>query len=482
MTYENYFRSKAFKQVLDDFKQCEANGVPCIISSDDYSDLILYYHQNNHDEKAAEIFEKAMTLYPNALSLMTVKIRMILTKGQVEEAWKLVEQIEDQEDPEYSHIIAEIMIAEGKFEEADQYLEEWFQERCDEEGMEDFAMDTAWLFQDLNLVALARKWLDKVDDQEDEEYLELKAILLSLEGNYEESKRIINLLIDRDPYAVSYWNLLAHTQLKNGELKESITSSEYSLAINPEDPEGLYYKASALYALDNVEEAVQYFERYSRLCPQDPNGEFFQGTCLTDLNRFEEAMVHLKKAEQLMESDVPFSFDPSSLYRELSFVCSQSDHPEEALNYLAKMDADEYDRNELLVMKGHIFLQCERYLEAQDCFTKAMEGSQCAPHIVFQMASSMYYFKHYDECYEALQTILPFPNEYWQGKGYALLAACAFQRKDKSAFEKYMKEGLKHDPTTTKAIVVQLFPEDLTAHEAVEFAKNHFLSSHQTEE
>ena len=45
-----------------------------------------------------------------------------------------------------------------------------------------------------------------------------------------------------------------------------------------------------------------------------------------------------------------------------------------------------------------------------------------------------------------------------------------------------MKEGLKHDPTTTKAIVVQLFPEDLTAHEAVEFAKNHFLSSHQTEE
>ena len=58
MTYENYFRSKAFKQVLDDFKQCEAKGVPCIISSDDYSDLILYYHQNNHDEKAAEIFEK----------------------------------------------------------------------------------------------------------------------------------------------------------------------------------------------------------------------------------------------------------------------------------------------------------------------------------------------------------------------------------------------------------------------------------------
>ena len=50
------------------------------------------------------------------------------------------------------------------------------------------------------------------------------------------------------------------------------------------------------------------------------------------------------------------------------------------------------------------------------------------------------------------------------------------------AVEEYMKEGLKHDPTTTKAIVVQLFPEDLTAHEAMEFAKNHFLSSHKADE
>ena len=98
---------------------------------------------------------------------------MVLTQGQVEEAWKLADQIKDKEDPEYSHIIAEIMIFEGKEEEANQYLEDWYQERKDEEYMEDYAMDTAWLLLDLGLPDLAWKWLDYVDDRDEEEYLEL---------------------------------------------------------------------------------------------------------------------------------------------------------------------------------------------------------------------------------------------------------------------------------------------------------------------
>ena len=228
MTYDNYFSTKAFKQILEEFKQCEADGVPFIASSYDYADIILYYHQIGQTEKASEIFEKAMKLYPDALSLMTGRIRMVLTQGQVEEAWKLADQIKDKEDPEYSHIIAEIMIFEGKEKEANQYLEDWYQERKDEEYMEDYAMDTAWLLLDLGLPDLAWKWLDYVDDRDEEEYLELKANLLISAGKAEEAKKIINQLIDRDPYAIAYWNLLAYAQLKNGEIEDSITSSEYA--------------------------------------------------------------------------------------------------------------------------------------------------------------------------------------------------------------------------------------------------------------
>ena len=56
MTYDNYFSTKAFKQILEEFKQCEADGVPFIASSYDYADIILYYHQIGQTEKASEIF------------------------------------------------------------------------------------------------------------------------------------------------------------------------------------------------------------------------------------------------------------------------------------------------------------------------------------------------------------------------------------------------------------------------------------------
>ena len=172
----------------------------------------------------------------------------------------------------------------------------------------------------------------------DDEYLELKATLLTIEGKYEEAKRIINQLIDRDPYAVSYWNLLANTQFKNGETKECVTSSEYALAINPNDPEAIYYKANGLYVLGNIEGALHCFERYCELMPSNANGEFLQGICLNDLNRFEEALDHLKKAEQLMENDGMCLFEPTNLYQELAVAYSHTNHPEEAMSYLGKMN------------------------------------------------------------------------------------------------------------------------------------------------
>lgn len=388
MTYDNYFSTKAFKQILEEFKQCEADGVPFIASSYDYADIILYYHQIGQTEKASEIFEKAMKLYPDALSLMTGRIRMVLTQGQVEEAWKLADQIKDKEDPEYSHIIAEIMIFEGKEEEANQYLEDWYQERKDEEYMEDYAMDTAWLLLDLGLPDLAWKWLDYVDDRDEEEYLELKANLLISAGKAEEAKKIINQLIDRDPYAIAYWNLLAYAQLKNGEIEDSITSSEYALAINPDDCEATYNKASALYSLGNIEEALHYFERYSKQLPLDSGSEFHQALCLCELDRFDEAFKHLEKVEQISENDY---------------------------------------KDEVLFIKGFIFLQADRLDEAKKCF---------------------------------LESIKITDDEAMQSKEYAMLAYCALQQEDFDAFEKYMKKGSMFDPKGMNDLFSSFLPGD----------------------
>lgn len=372
MTYDNYFSTKVFKRILEEFKQCETNSVPFIASSNDYADIILYYYQIGQREKASEVYEKAMKLYPNALSLMTGKIRMLLTEGKIEEAWLLAEQIEDKEDPEYSHILAEIMIFEGKEEEADQYLEEWYRERKDEEGMDDYAIDTAWMLFDLNLPDLACKWLDEVEYQNEEVHMELKANLLISAEKVEEAKTIINELIDKDPYAIAYWNLLAYAQLKNGEIEDSITSSEYALAINPEDNEATFNKASALLFLGNPEEAVHYFERYRKQVPFDPDCEFDLATCLCDLERFDEALVAIQNAEQLYEGKC---------------------------------------KDKVLLIKGFIFMQTDRFDEAKKCLLESIKTA----------------------------------NELLQAQAYAFLAYCALRQDDIDGFDRYYSKGASID-------------------------------------
>ena len=65
-------------------------------------------------------------------------------------------------------------------------------------------------------------------------------------GNYVESETILNELLDADPYFGPYWNQLAQSQFLRNDIQDSIISSEYSIAINPNDEEAVLNKANGL--------------------------------------------------------------------------------------------------------------------------------------------------------------------------------------------------------------------------------------------
>ena len=53
----------------------------------------------------------------------------------------------------------------------------------------------------------------------------------------------------------------------NEDYQNSVQSSEYAIAIDPDDAEGLLSKANALYRLNNYEQALEYYERYTSKYP-----------------------------------------------------------------------------------------------------------------------------------------------------------------------------------------------------------------------
>ena len=104
----------------------------------------------------------------------------------------------------------------------------------DDDDKDYFAIDSAALFFDYGVVYLAEQWLKRSEDTDCAEYKEQAARIFMEKGEYEESKKLLNELIDSDPFSIHYWNALASSQFFNNNIEDSIQSSEYSIAINPD--------------------------------------------------------------------------------------------------------------------------------------------------------------------------------------------------------------------------------------------------------
>ena len=102
----------------------------------------------------------------------------------------------------------------------------------------------------------------------------------------------------KTPFASPYWNQLASSQFLSNRIRDSIESSEYSIAINPDDEEALLNKANGMFSLGEYEEALTYYHRFNNLHRDDETGDVLIGITLINLDRPEEALVHLKKSRR----------------------------------------------------------------------------------------------------------------------------------------------------------------------------------------
>ena len=59
-----------------------------------------------------------------------------------------------------------------------------------------------------------------------------------------------------------------------------MSSSEFSLAINPDDTDAILNKSNGLFGLANFEESLKYSKRYTEICPDEYSGNMLQGMAL----------------------------------------------------------------------------------------------------------------------------------------------------------------------------------------------------------
>ena len=134
----------------------------------------------------------------------------------------------------------------------------------------------------------------------------LKGAVLEASGNREEAEAIFTELTEENPEAVLVWRALYLLQRREGRPDDAAATLERALEANPQSPDLLWMKASALQAAGDLEGAL---DIYSRMYEQDSSAPIIANnyaSLLTLLRNDEESIDRAYAvARRLQGSTVP---------------------------------------------------------------------------------------------------------------------------------------------------------------------------------
>ena len=451
-----YFDSEEFKKNLQQYEDSVRSGHPMYMDPDDLASVADYYHYYGRTDEADTAIDLALQYNPEAVAPLLYRAREAMANRDFDKAREYAERIHASDDVEYLYLKGEILICEGKTEEADQLFRKHYMEVPPDELM-DYVYDVANLFSDYNQHDKAFQWMARSQGDDSDDFKELMAHTLFGLGKYKDSERIFNELIDHDPYSKRYWNSLASAQFMSEDYGAAITSSEYAIAIDPSDAESILSKANGLFRLENYEEALTYFERYTDIIQDDEFGYLHQGTCLISLGRTDESIERLKKAEEVADKD---SIYLPEIFQELAFAYSEKQQLEAALCYIDKTKDLNCDHIDMEVIRGHVLLANQRTDEAEEVFKQTIISSGNAPKTMLRIMVSLYDNRYVNASYHLFKKFFSYMDDDWND-GYAYMALCCYDLEKYDEFMKYLRMGATKNPKETKLVLGHLFPKDM---------------------
>lgn len=434
---DNYYKTRKFKEVLRKYEDFLGNNDLGMLATEDFADVAQYYHEQHDDEKALEAVNKSLEVFPGSVAPLAFMSRYALLEEQnVKKADIIAEQINDKNDPDYFLLKAEIMIVDGRVDEADDYLEEAYIGFSDDDYYDDMPLDVASLFIDYEAVEYADKWLQRSDETDEDDYLDVRARILIANSNLDEARKVIDTLLNRDPYSTEYWNLMAVANLFDGNYSDSITASDYALAVDPSNGDAILNKANGMLGLENTDAAMALFKRYANLEPDADTGYLMVGLTLLGQSRYQEAKTWLEKALKVNKSSKkPQWQNRTEILFQLAFIENFLCHypmAHEYLDGLAEVYKDNFssDLNELGqrladvdCAQGHICLEENNLEKAADWFEQAVYDSGDSPKILIRIAVSAFEFGYVQYAYDILHKVI-YQEGHEDEKGLQCLSSC----------------------------------------------------------
>jgi tetratricopeptide (TPR) repeat protein len=463
-----YFESEDFKEILRQYEESVKSGVRIYMDADDLTDIADFYHYNNRLAEAEEAITLAMEYNPEAVGPMLYKAREALEAKDFKTAEEYADKVQPLDSLEAVYLRAEILITQKEVDNADQLLVQYTKEIPDDE-FPDFVKGVVGMYLDYDLFTKALEWIARTTYADSEGFKELMARTLFGLGKYKDSEKLFNELLDKNPYSANYWKALAGVQYMKEDYSAALTSSEYAIAINPNDTDGLLSKANTLYTMGNYDEALKCFQKYSEKKPDDEFSYLHQAVCLINKGSYKEGLEILKKA--ISVSAIDSSYLPE-IYQEMAFTYNVLGNMDKALWCLDMTDQLDCDHFHMGTVKGHILLANHKENEAKKVFDKVLLESDNDPKVKLRIIISYHDNKYLQFAYNAYSDFFNTVDDDFR-EGYAYMALCCNELSKNDEFLYYLKKACDYNPGETKAVLGEFFPDDMDPKDYYDYALKH---------
>ncbi len=363
---------KELMELITNYEAAKAENRQIYMDGDQLADIADWYATELKYTEAQEAITYGLNLHPQSTDLLMEQAYLYLDTRQLQKAKQAAAVINEDYSAEVKMLKAELLLNEGKLEEADQLLE-----TLENDADLLTITDIVYLFLDLGYPDSAEKWLQKGAPQyaDETDFQALKADYLFAIHQLEDAIYAYNQLIDKAPYNASYWMGLAKCYFIQDKMDKAIEACDFALAANEHYGEAYSYRAHCFFYLNNPDEAIANYEKaitYKAIPPE--MAYMFIGISYANKEEWQKAIDYYTRVIECFEK----AGDGESIllidtYTSKAFALCSLRRFEEAHQLCEKARKINPNEGIVYLTDGKLFLAEGKEEEAEAAFQKALE-------------------------------------------------------------------------------------------------------------
>lgn len=309
-----------FRTLLAQYEESLKEGKSLYFDGDQLATIADYYATERAFNKAQEAISYGLRLHPGHTDLLIEQAYLYLDTNKLSQAKAILTEFTDRNTTEIKFLQAEILLNEGKLDEARNLLNS-----IDGKDQLKNIVDAAYLYIDMGYPKEALSWIESNTEryQDNESFL---AVACDCYRNINElSEKAIfyhNRLIDLNPYNPLYWTGLSKCYFNIANYEQAIEAADFALAADETFGEAHMMRAHSYFQLNNLEETVKEYEatvKYKSFTPE--YAYLCIGLAYCNHERWQEGLEAYNKALQCCDESSDASSILFDIYYQKATAC-----------------------------------------------------------------------------------------------------------------------------------------------------------------